>query len=117
MDRIVECTPEGVARLYFLDLAGWVKDLHAARESVCRVLSSLLEEFSTVFPRSRLQLSPKNRPLHGPTALYWAEIAAVRVKSKSRSTSRGSMRTGPSPRPSGATGATDSWISTAVEKL
>lgn len=85
MDRIVECTPEGVARLYFLDLAGWAKDLHAARESVCRVLSSLLEDYGIVFPRSRLQLSPKNRPLHGPTALYWAEIRTVRVRSKSRS--------------------------------
>lgn len=83
MDQRVECRPVGLARLYFLELAGWIKDLHAAQESVCRAFSSLLDEYSMVVPRSRLQLSPRNRRLHGTTALYWAEITTKQVRSKS----------------------------------
>lgn len=83
MDQRIEFSPAGLARLYFLELADLVKDLHAARESVCRVFSSLLDEYSLVVPRSRLQLSPKNRSLHGTTALYWSELKTIQVKTKS----------------------------------
>lgn len=67
------------ARLYFLHLSGWVRDLHRARLAVVSAFTSLLREYDEVFPRCRLQLYSKCRPLHGPTALYWGEISTVRL--------------------------------------
>ncbi len=67
------------AKLFFLHLSGWVRDLHRARLAVVAAFSSLLREYDEVFPRCRLQLYPKCRPLHGPTAIYWGEITTVRL--------------------------------------
>jgi len=77
-----EGAAECQARFYFSDLASWVKDLHSAHLSITSAFSSLLKEYETVFPSSGLQLYPRNRPLHGPTALYWGEIVTLRVRSR-----------------------------------
>lgn len=80
MDQVVQCSAAGTARVYLLPLIGWVRDLHAAHQSISRAFSSLVEEYGQVFPRSRLQLYPRSRPLHGPTALYWGEIVTAKIR-------------------------------------
>lgn len=81
MDQVVQCSAASSARMYLLQLIGWVRDLHAAHQSISRAFSSLVDEFGQVFPRSRLQLYPRSRPLHGPTALYWGEIVTAKIRS------------------------------------
>lgn len=81
MTRKLEGVAECQARFYFSDLLSWVKDLHAAHLSISAAFSSLLREYGEVFPRSKLQLYPRNRPLHGPTALYWGEVVTLNLKS------------------------------------
>src|SRR5690242_828491 len=71
---------EAFCELYYRDLRSWVRDLHAAHLLISSAFTSLLKEYSEVFPRSKLQLYPRSRPLHGPTALYWGEIVSLRLR-------------------------------------
>jgi hypothetical protein len=69
---------EAQARLYFYDLARWATDLHEAQARVQNAFASLKREYDDVFPRSKLQIYPRCRPLHGPTALYWGDLVSLR---------------------------------------
>jgi hypothetical protein len=69
---------EGQARLYFFDLVRWAADLHDAQGRIQNAFSSLKREYDDVFPRSKLQIYPRCRPLHGPTALYWGDLISIR---------------------------------------
>jgi len=64
--------------IYFYDLVRWAVDLNDAHARVQNAFSSLKREYEDVFPRSKLQIYPRCRPLHGPTALYWGEIISLR---------------------------------------
>jgi hypothetical protein len=66
------------ARLYFFDLVQWASDLHEAQGKVQNAFSSLKREYDDVFPRSKLQIYPRCRPLHGPAALYWGDLVSLR---------------------------------------
>ena len=79
---------ENLGNLYYRDLRSWVKDLHGAWLRVSAAFTSLLQEYGLVFPRSRLQLYPRSRPLHGPTALYWGSIIFLRLDSASGTSKR-----------------------------
>lgn len=68
---------ETLGSFYFQDLRTWVKELHGARLAVVGGFAALLRDYDAAFPRSRLRLYPRHRPLHGPTALYWGEIVQL----------------------------------------
>lgn len=78
MPEGLEGFPEAQARLYFYDLVRWAADLDDAQARILDAFSSLKREYEDVFPRSRLQIYPRCRPLHGPTALYWGELISLR---------------------------------------
>ena len=78
MPQGFEGIAEAQARLYFYDLVRWAVDLNDAHARVQNAFSSLKREYEDVFPRSKLQIYPRCRPLHGPTALYWGEIISLR---------------------------------------
>jgi len=78
MPQGFEGLAESQARLYFFDLVRWAADLHTAQARVQNAFASLKREFDDVFPRSKLQIYPRCRPLHGPTALYWGDLISLR---------------------------------------
>lgn len=79
MDGSLSGLAEAKAKLYFFDLVALVRDLHRAYLAVAHSFSSLLLEYDSVVPRSRLRLYPRYTPRsREPRSLYWGRLFTLR---------------------------------------